>query len=74
MSNFGFRVLGFGSFPNRTSPYTVEFLVVAGGGGSARNTGQYSLSRGGGAGGAIDSTLEVTPSVAYTVTVGAGGG
>jgi len=49
--------------------YTVEYLVVAGGGGGAsRHSG------GGGAGGMLTATgFTVTPTTAYTVTVGAGG-
>jgi hypothetical protein len=44
-------------------------LVVAGGGGGGGNHGG-----GGGAGGYRTSTLSVSASTAYTITVGAGGG
>ena len=48
---------------------TVEVLVVAGGGG-----GGMDMGGGGGGGGVIySSTVSVTPGVAHTVTVGAGG-
>jgi hypothetical protein len=49
--------------------YTIQYLVVAGGGGGAsRHSG------GGGAGGLLSSTsFTVTPSQAYSVTIGAGG-
>jgi hypothetical protein len=47
----------------------IEVLVVAGGGG-----GGFQVGGGGGAGGVIyNSAFPVTPTVAYTVTVGAGG-
>jgi hypothetical protein len=49
--------------------YSVEYLVVAGGGG-----GGYDRGAGGGAGGLLTATgFTVTPTTAYTVTVGAGG-
>jgi hypothetical protein len=54
----------FGTTPVRT--YEAQYLVVAGGGGGS-NYG------GGGAGGYIDNSAIVTPSTAFTVTVGGGG-
>jgi hypothetical protein len=53
---------------------TCDVLVVAGGGGGGGNN--YSSNRygsGGGAGGLRTSTLSLTSSTAYTITVGAGG-
>jgi len=51
--------------------YTVEYLVVAGGGSGGSS---YNGAAGaGGAGGALDITLTVTPGTNYTVTVGGGG-
>ena len=50
-------------------PYDVDYLVIAGGGGGAG----AAWSGGGGAGGYLTSTLAITPSTTYTVTVGAGG-
>jgi len=49
-------------------PYSVNYLVVAGGGGAGSGYGGA-----GGAGGYRTSTLSVTAGVANTVTVGAGG-
>jgi hypothetical protein len=51
-----------------TSQLSVEYLVVAGGGSGGSNS-----SGGGGAGGMLTSTLSVSPSTGYTVTVGGGG-
>jgi hypothetical protein len=48
--------------------YSVEYLVVAGGGGGGNDVGG-----GGGAGGLLSNTFSATPSVSYTITVGAGG-
>lgn len=45
--------------------YTVEYLVIAGGGSGSQG--------GGGAGGYLTGTASVTSGVAYTTTVGAGG-
>ena len=50
-------------------PASVEYLVIAGGGGGGGNHGG-----GGGAGGYRTSTLSVSASTAYTVTIGDGGG
>jgi len=51
------------------NPPSVEYLVVAGGGGGGGKRGG-----GGGAGGYRTSTLSVSASTSYTVTVGGGGG
>jgi hypothetical protein len=50
------------------APTSVEYLVVAGGGGGGNGTGA-----GGGAGGYQNSTLSVSASTGYTVSVGGGG-
>jgi len=68
-------------------PYTVDFLVVAGGGGAGGNGGGNFSGGGGGAGGyrnsystetsggggSSEASLTFTPSIVYTITVGAGG-
>jgi hypothetical protein len=50
-------------------PYSIDFLVVAGGG----EGGNGSYSGAGGAGGLRTSTQSIDPGVTITVTVGAGG-
>ena len=52
-------------------PYTVEYLVLAGGasGGKSLNT----ANGGGGAGGHLEASETFTPDASYTVTIGAGG-
>ena len=50
------------------SPYSIDFLVVAGGGG-----GGYRMGGGGGAGGYITSTQSISIGTTITVTVGDGG-
>ena len=63
---FGYRVLGFGSFMDRTP--TFEVLVVAGGGSGGADDGG-----GGGAGGIVHHTEKVLDAgTNYTVTIGAG--
>ena len=52
-----------------SGPPTVEYLVVAGGGGG----GGWDNGGGGGAGGMLASSLAVSGSTAYPVTVGGGG-
>jgi hypothetical protein len=47
------------------TPFTVDYLVVAGGGGGGGG--------GGGAGGMLASSVSVNPGSSFTVTVGAGG-
>jgi len=48
--------------------YSVEYLVVGGGGG-----GGFQVGGGGGAGGYVAGAANVTPSTAYTITVGTAG-
>jgi len=52
--------------------YTIEYLIVAGGGSGGSGQGGSWGSGGGGAGGAVDSSGTVAGGTAYTVTVGAG--
>jgi hypothetical protein len=54
------------------SPSTIEYLVVAGGGGTI-DPFQYQSCGGGGAGG-YRTDASFTPPASFTVTVGAGGG
>jgi hypothetical protein len=54
-------------------PYSVDFLVVAGGGGSGNSTPIAWATGGGGAGGFRTSTQSVTLGTVITVTVGDGG-
>ena len=63
-----------GTSPSLTdipSPYSVDFLVIAGGGGAGGGTGSHG--GGGGAGGYRTSTQTVSPGTVITVTVGDGG-
>ena len=65
-------------------PYSVAFLVIAGGGAGAKGGGatggggaggyrnSYSTEPSGG-GGSTETSITLTPSVVYTITVGAGG-
>jgi hypothetical protein len=50
--------------------YTINFLVVAGGGGTYAG---YSFGGGGGGGGVRGSSLSVTPGATYTMIIGGGG-
>jgi len=52
------------NFPN----YSIDYLIVAGGGAGGNNYGG-----GGGAGGYLASTASVTPSIDYSIVIGAGG-
>jgi hypothetical protein len=54
-------------------PYSIDFLVVAGGGSGGRGTGTNDCCGGGGAGGYRTSTQTVTVGTVITVTVGDGG-
>ena len=54
-------------------PYTVTYLVVAGGGGGGTNGPGPGYGSGGGAGGALTGTFLATPGQSYTITVGNGG-
>ena len=53
----------------KSNTYTIEYLVIAGGGSGA---GIYA-GGGGGAGGYLASSAAFTPAASYTITVGAGG-
>ena len=54
----------------QAAPSSVEYLVVGGGGSGGGGSGRGG--GGGGAGGLVTSTVAVSASTAYTVTVGAG--
>jgi hypothetical protein len=53
--------------------YSVSYLVVAGGGGGGFGVLDHGAAGGGGGGGVLSSTTSLTPTTAYTITVGAGG-
>jgi hypothetical protein len=55
------------------APTSVEYLVLAGGGGGRDSGYSIGSAGGGGAGGYYNSTIGVSASTAYTVTVGGGG-
>ena len=71
------------------APYSVDFLIIAGGGGGGGVTNAGSVQGGGGGGaggyrnsyaseqsgggGSSEASLNFTPGIVYTVTVGAGG-
>jgi hypothetical protein len=55
------------------APYSIEYLVVAGGGSGGREGVRSGTGGGGGAGGLLTSTYSAVPTTVYTVTVGAGG-
>ena len=67
---FGYRTLGFGVGAVRL-PYSISYLVVAGGASGAKDNAEGP--GGGGAGGYRTGTYTVTPNADYAVTVGAGG-
>jgi len=54
-------------------PYSIDFLVVAGGGSGGYYTPYANVGGGGGAGGYITSTQSVNIGTVITVTVGSGG-
>jgi len=57
-----------------SAPTTVEYLIVAGGGGGGTTYAGSQNGGGGGAGGVLNGgSYAITPGVAITVTVGAGG-
>tara|TARA_R100000655_G_scaffold26313_5_gene54219 strand:- start:13704 stop:14852 length:1149 start_codon:yes stop_codon:yes gene_type:complete len=56
-----------------SSAVTVDFLIVAGGGGSAGAEGHQGSTGGGGAGGLVEGTSQSLSAGNYTVVVGAGG-
>jgi hypothetical protein len=62
-----FEVYQNGAWTQYLTAYSVEYLVVAGGGGSANIFGA------GGAGGLVGSSTTVSTLSSYTITVGAGG-
>ena len=55
--------------------YSIEYLVIAGGGGTANAyiSNPSAKSGGGGAGGYLSGTMVVNPGQSYSATVGAGG-
>ena len=71
--SFGYQILGFGS-GGSAGPYVIpSILVVAGGGSGGVDGGGFTGGGGGGGGMRIASCIEVSPGVALTVTIGAGG-
>lgn len=52
---------------------SVDLFLVAGGGGGGATWANAGVGGGGGGGGIVQGTFAVTPSTAYTVTIGAGG-
>jgi hypothetical protein len=62
-----------GSDALSTVPYSVDFLVIAGGAGGGGSNVSSHASGGGGAGGYRTSTQTVSPGIVITVTVGDGG-
>ena len=52
---------------------TVDFLIVAGGGGSAPSEGNNGSTGGAGAGGLVEGTSQTLTAGNYAITVGAGG-
>jgi len=60
------------SVTNISTPYTASYLIVAGGGGGG-TAALYYEAAGGGAGGLLSGSTSLTPGVAYSFTVGAGG-
>jgi hypothetical protein len=57
------------TMPSSNAPTSIEYLVVAGGGGG----GTYRGGGGGGGGISYSTNAGVSPSTAYTITVGGGG-
>ena len=53
--------------------YSVDYLLVAGGGGTAQAEGYSGANGGAGAGGMLESSADLTPGTQYTITVGSGG-
>lgn len=58
---------------SKVSNFVIEYLIVAGGGGSKTPTGCCTGTAGAGAGGFIEGTYAAVKGVTYTVVVGAGG-
>ena len=70
--SFGYQILGFGSGAAGAAPYSVQFLVLAGGAAG----GSWGGGGGGGAGGyriIATKAHEVIPCTAYPITVGGAG-
>jgi len=68
--SFNFNVTTLGP----TAPSSVDYLVVAGRAPGGDGIQNYSMRAGGGAGGLLQATgAAITPSVTYTITIGAGG-
>ena len=63
---------GLGLTSGGRGPYTMEYLVVAGGGAGGSAPGGCGQG-GGGAGGFRTDSTEIDPDVTYTITVGSGG-
>jgi hypothetical protein len=61
-----------GNPPFVPAPINISYLIVAGGGGGGGGKSD-AAGGGGGAGGYQSSTIGLTPSITYTITVGAGG-
>lgn len=60
-------------FPFSTAPsYSVEYLVIAGGGGGVSRNAQVGCA-GSGAGGVLNGSFTAIQTTAYTITIGAGG-
>lgn len=84
--NEAFLAISAETWPGSAAPLDVDFLVIAGGGGSTAYS-DYKMSGGGGAGGYLNSygsepsggdtaslsTLPLDVATSYTLTVGAGG-
>lgn len=58
---------------NQAIPYSISYLVVAGGGGGGTAQTGVNLGAGGGAGGFLTGTTNLFLGTKYTITVGAGG-
>ena len=70
---FSSGAISFSEFYGKraTSPtYTVEYMIVAGGGSGAADS--YGITGGGGAGGMLLGSLTVSPSSTYSAIIGAG--
>jgi hypothetical protein len=68
LSKIGAAALAAFGWTSGVSAVTASYLVVAGGGG-----GGHTFGGGGGAGGLLSGTTVLTPTLSYTITVGAGG-
>jgi hypothetical protein len=68
LSKIGAAALAAFGWTSGVSAVSASYLVVAGGGG-----GGHTFGGGGGAGGLLSGTTVLTPTLSYTITVGAGG-